>query len=307
MTAALLALSLAGGARYEFRQLHMGVEARVVLYAPSQEAAERAGRAAFARFAELDSALSDWRRDSELNRLCDAADGTPKPASPDLVRVLAHARRVSALTGGAFDATVAPAVALWREAVRTRELPSPARLQAALARVGFRRCSVDRAAGTVALEPGTRLDLGGIAKGYACDEALAAMRREGAASALVQAGGDLAVGDAPPGAPGWRIEGFGEGVLTLSNAAVSASGDTEQYVELGGKRYSHILDPRTGLGCTTGYRALVVARRGLDSDPLATALCVLGPEAAPELSRLFRADCRVFQKREGILLRHGVP
>jgi thiamine biosynthesis lipoprotein len=297
----LLALALAPSlGRHEFAQAHMGVKVRVVVYAADRALAERAGRAAFARFADLDATLSDWRPDSELNRLCDAADGTPRRASHDLVRVLAHCRRLSVLTEGAFDATVGPAVALWRETRRTGRLPDEGLLRRAMSQVGFRRCSADESSGTVTVAPGTRLDVGGIAKGYACDEALRAIQAEGVQSALVQAGGDLACSAAPPGTRGWVVDGFGERSLVLEHAAVSASGDTEQFVEVGGVRYSHVLDPRTGLGCTSRHRALVVTRRGLDSDPLATALCVLGPEWAEGLGRQFRADCRVWSSQPAL-------
>ena len=127
--------------------------------------------------------------------------------------------------------------------------------------------------------PGMQLDLGGIAKGYAADEALATLRARGIKSALVAVGGDIAIGDAPPGQQGWRIglEPVG-GELLLHNAAVSTSGDTEQFREIGGVRYSHIIDPKTGRGITSRIAVTVVARRGLEADPIATAISVLGEE-----------------------------
>jgi thiamine biosynthesis lipoprotein len=296
MTLALVAAA-AALARYEFSQPHMGVEVRVALYAASREQAERAGRAAFARIAELDAALSDWKPDSELNRLCDAADGEPRPASDDLVGVLRAARRFSALSDGAFDATAGPLVRLWREARRSAAMPDSETLARARALVGYRRCRVDAVRRTVALEPGTRLDLGGIAKGYACDRALEAISREGVGSALVAIAGDVAVSGPPPGQPGWKVSTPAPGlpVVVLRDSAVSTSGDTEQYVELGGVRYSHIVDPRTGLGCTERWQATVVARRGVTADALATALCVLGGPGAARLGPVFRAQCHVWQ------------
>ena len=131
-----------------------------------------------------------------------------------------------------------------------------------------------------------RLDFGGIAKGYAADRSLDALRDMGIRRALVVAGGDVAAGEPPPGERGWRVEiaPFDTAetparaeTLTLATAAVSTSGDAEQWVEIGGVRYSHILDPRTGRPLTGRRQATVVARDATTSDMLATALCVLSP------------------------------
>jgi len=138
-----------------------------------------------------------------------------------------------------------------------------------------------------------RIDFGAIGKGFGADEALLAMRRLGIERAVVDLGGDMAVGDPPPGESAWRIEietGYGSGagaggrpVVLVANAGVATSGDTEQYIELGGVRYSHILDPRTGAGLTTRTAATVVAIDGATADALASAACVLGSERAREL------------------------
>lgn len=131
-----------------------------------------------------------------------------------------------------------------------------------------------------------QLDLGGIAKGFAADQALAELRRHGLNRALVAASGDIAVGDPPPGQRGWRIAVGGlrntgratPRILLLANAAVSTSGDAEQFVEIGGKRYSHIIDPRTGIGLTERWQVSIVARHAAQTDAFATAVSVLGRE-----------------------------
>ena len=139
-----------------------------------------------------------------------------------------------------------------------------------------------------------RLDLGGIAKGYAEDDALRAMRRFGVRSALIEMGGDIVAGDPPPGRPGWRVEVSAAGpeapdrIITVANCAVSSSGDTEQFVEIDGKRYSHIVDPRTGVGLTDRIAVTVVARRGRISDGLSTAVSVLGAAAGSRLLDAYR-------------------
>ncbi|MGE0000835.1 MAG: FAD:protein FMN transferase [Fimbriimonadaceae bacterium] len=300
MTLALaLALAKPSMERYEFTQAHMGMAVRVVLYSSAQEVAESAARAAFARFADLDTMFSDYRADSTLNRMLAAADGTPQSAPAEMVDILGTARRLSALTEGAFDVTAAPLVRLWREARKTSTIGSAEELAAARALVGYRRVFADQQAKTVSIEPGTRIDLGGIAKGYACDQAIQAIRSKGVTSALVEAGGDIAVSGPPPGREGWTIslEHVGQGTVNVVDCAVSTSGDTEQFVEIDGVRYSHVIDPRTGLGTTERVQATVIANRGELSDPLATAICVLGTGSAERIARQFGVRCWALSRR----------
>ena len=285
---AACALPPASPARYEYRQRHMGIEARVVLYAPGEEVAARAARAGFARMALLDSLLSDYRVDSELSRLSARAGGPPVPVSAELFLVLSRAADVARLSGGAFDVTSGPLVRLWREARRTGVLPSAAQREEAVARSGWRHLQLDSAGRTVRLlRPGMQLDLGGIAKGYAADQALAAIRAEGVESALVEMGGDIVAGAPPPGTAGWDVNLFDDDRATpwpaIANAAVSTSGDTEQFVEIGGVRYSHVVDPATGLGVSSRVAATVLAPDGITADALSTALTILGRERGEAL------------------------
>jgi thiamine biosynthesis lipoprotein len=288
----LLAFALAGCAapleRHEFREPHMGTEFRLVLYAPSAARANAAAQAAFARIAELDGELSDYDPESELSRLGAASDaGAPTGAielSGDLARVLARSLAIARASNGAFDPTVGPLTQLWRRARRQGELPDDARLRAALASVGWKSCELDEQTGTARLlAVGMRFDLGGIAKGFALDEALKELERCGIERALVVGGGEMRAGRAPPDRTGWRIEltPFANetevGAIELADAAVATSGDAEQALELDGVRYSHILDPRTGRALTRRTAASVIARDATTADALATALCVLGP------------------------------
>src|SRR5688572_10277743 len=222
--------------RYQYAQLHMGVQVRLVVYAPDKESAERACEAAYARVAQLEDVFSDYRPTSELMRLCDKAGGAPVLVSDELIFVLQRAQDVSRRSDGAFDVTVGPYVGLWREGRKTGKLPSHEALAAAREKGGWRFVRIHPDAKTVRLAvPGMRLDLGGIAKGYAGDEAIRVLRDHGIASSLFEAGGDIVVSDAPPGERGWKIE-LPENTpkdgrtLTLANAGVSTSGDTEQFV-----------------------------------------------------------------------------
>ncbi|HET6567455.1 MAG TPA: FAD:protein FMN transferase [Rhodothermales bacterium] len=277
----------------------MGVQARLVLYAPDSSAAEAAARAAFARIGDLDSIMSNYRPASELSLLSTRAYGKAVHVSDDLFAVLRRAQLLASISGGTFDVTVGPYARLWREARQMGRLPDPDALARASKTVGWRKVRLDTRARSVELTaPGMQLDLGGIAKGYAADEALKTLRRHGVRSALVEMGGDIVVGDPPPGTEGWRIEienaPVGEQVVQLANSAISSSGDTSQYVEIGGKRYSHILDPRTGIGLTNRVAVTVIAPDGLTSDGLSTTLSVLSSERGSALVRRYFPKIRVY-------------
>jgi FAD:protein FMN transferase len=275
--------SAAALARYEFMEPYMGTLWRITLYAPDRPTASNAVRAAFGRVAALDQLMTDYDAESELMRLSRSPRGVAVPVSDDLFRILKLSQGISLASQGAFDVTAGPEVQVWRRARRQRELPSPDRLAAARRAVGFAKLHLDEHRRTATLmADGMRLDLGGIAKGYAADEALRVLRARGLPRALVAASGDLALGEPPPGLAGWRV-GVGvpgatnlAALLWLKNAGVSTSGDAEQYVELGGRRFSHIIDPRSGQALTNRIQATIVADCTTRSDALATTVCVLG-------------------------------
>ena len=282
-----LVLSSASGLlaldRFEAVEPHMGSMVRIVLYARDASQAKQAFTAAFARVAELDSILSDYKPDSELNRLC--ASGGAR-VSRDFYHVLEASQRLAAESDGAFDITAGPLTRLWREARNTRLLPDP---RSALALTGYRNLVLEPTTSRVTLAaPGMRLDVGGIAKGFVAGEALSVLTQRGIGSAMVAASGDIAVSHPPPGKRGWDVTVEllgGTRELVLHDAAVSTAGDTEQFMELGGVRYSHILDPRTGMALTRRIAVSVVAPAGLEADGLDTAIAVLGPERGVALMR----------------------
>ena len=265
---------------YEAVEPHMGTLFSIKLYAASEQQAKEAFHAAFARIAQLDATLSDYKSDSELSRITTLAVQSPKPISGDLFQVLAKGQSLAEQTNGAFDVTVGPLTHLWRQNRRAHSLPQPAVLADALAHSGYRKMHLDPTSHTVSFDvPGMRLDVGGIAKGFAADEALTVISHLGINSALVAASGDLAFSDAPPNEKGWKItiDALPQPML-LANAAVSTSGSAEQNFIVNGVLYSHILNPQTGLGLTTNITTTVIAPRGIDADGLATALNVLGPD-----------------------------
>ncbi|TWT57022.1 Thiamine biosynthesis lipoprotein ApbE precursor [Thalassoglobus neptunius] len=273
--------------RYEFLQIRMGIPVTLTLYAPSRDAANVASTAAFDRFREIDRIMSDYDPDSELMQLCQFAQpDEPVSISDDLFEVLSAAQQLSRKTQGAFDVTIGPVGRLWRLARRKEELPDFDRLAEARDRVGYQSLVLDPNQRTVTLrKEGMQLDLGGIAKGYAADVALESMKQYGVTRVLIDAGGDLVAGDPPPGREFWRVEVEQRDasdqeestrmILKVKNCGVATSGDTYQYLEIDGKRYSHLVNPKTGLGVTVPASVTVVASTGMEADSLASALSVL--------------------------------
>lgn len=243
----------------------MGTLARIVVDTPDRGGAAAAMKAAFARIREIEGRLSDYDEGSESRRLEHAPRGVPVPVSNDLHRVLEHALQVSFQTEGAFDVTLGEATRAWRAG------------QPAAPRNRYREVTLGP--GAVVLHgEAIGFDFGGIAKGYAADEALRVLRQRGFPRALVAISGDLAIGDAPAGKPGWRIGlGAADRVEFLAGCGVSTSGDRYQ-ARRGG---SHILDARAGEPRPARPGSVtVIARSAMEADALATAIHVMGKEQA---------------------------
>ncbi len=289
----------------------MGVPFRIVLFAPDETTARRAATAAFDRIQHLNAIMSDYEAASELNELSrSAGQGRAGRVSPDLWRVLEASQRLAQNTGGAFDITVGPYINLWRRARRLKQLPDPQQLEEARPAVGYRNIVLSPRHRTVQLlVKGMKLDLGGIAKGYAVDEAMIVLRRHGITRALVGGVGDIAVGEPPPGKLGWRIAlsqfdvadaPASDRHVTLRNAAISTSGDLAQRLEINGRRYSHIVHPQTGIGLTDHSLVTVIGRDCATTDSVATAVSVLGPRQGLAFVKSQRGvETRIVRAPEG--------
>jgi FAD:protein FMN transferase len=294
MRAALVALVLlASGAfgeealqRFVYEKAEMGLPFRVTLYAPDEATAKAAADAAFDRIAQLNSVLSDYDPDSEISRLSRTFN-REVAVSTDLWNVLERAQAMSARSDGAFDVTVGPLVNLWRRARRKKELPSQELIAEMKARVGWKFLELKpETRSAKLLKQEMRLDCGSIGKAYAVDAALKVLRDRGITRVLVAGGGDMAAGDPPPGKEGWKIEAApldapdapkGEIVL-LNNSAIATSGDFYQHAEINGVRYSHIVNPHTGLGLTDHSLVTILASDCATANSLSTTVGVLGPE-----------------------------
>ncbi len=292
--------------RFEYTQPQMGVPFRIVLYAGDKPSADAAAAAAFARIKQLNDTLSDYDTDSELSRLSQTAGlGRVVRVSNDLWRMLERSQQLARETDGAFDITCGPVVSLWRKARRAKKLPDAAKLEEARRAVGHEKLQLDAQRRTAHLKlPYMRLDLGAIAKGYAVDEALKVLRARGIESALVAGAGDMAVSDAPPGTTGWRIELAPLDVpdaspakfVILRHHALATSGDIFQHVEIDGLRYSHIVDPRTGVGLTDHSLVFAIAKDCTTANTVATSVSVMGPEQGTKFAESKGACVRIVRK-----------
>lgn len=271
--------------RFEFSETEMGLPFRIVLYAKDSVSAQHASDAAFARVKQLNDILSDYDSDSELSQLWQTSgSGKAVKVSDDLWNVLTNAQSFSEKSGGAFDITVGPVVNLWRYARRVKRLPDPAKLAKARKAVGYRNIRLSTNEHTVQLlVPDMRLDVGGIGKGYALDQAMTVLKTNGISRALVSGGGDMAVSEPPPGKDGWKVE-LGEvetngpkEFVFIKNCGLATSGDMFQRLEIDGKRYSHIVDPRTGIGLTDHSLVTVIAPNAMTADATSKPVSVFGP------------------------------
>ncbi len=274
--------------RFDFSAPLMFTTFRISVHAEDRAQAEKAADAAFKRIAALNAVFSDYEPNSELILTCNVGPDKPVKVSTDLYDLVQRSLELAEITEGAFDITCGNLTHLWRRTKRTHDLPPAARLQQALAATDWHALRLDAKAHTLTLlKPGMLLDVGGIAKGYAADAGLKVLREHGLKQALVMAGGDIAIGDPPPGEDAWEIKlrqfasaNAEEDLVSvrLHNCGVSTSGDLYQFTEIEGKRYSHIVSPFTGMGLTERVACSVSAPDCTTSDALATAMCVLGRE-----------------------------
>jgi thiamine biosynthesis lipoprotein len=276
-----------GTSRLEFEHEAMGTLFRIVIVDHDEGRARAAAERAFRRVDELDERLSDYRFESDLRRLERWPTGTEVPVSDDLWAVLAEAQLIATATEGAFDVTVGALTRLWRWAARRQTEPSADRLLAARETVGYRALELDATTRSVTIRrSGLRLDLGGIAKGYAVDEAFETLRTAGLRAVLVDGGGDLRLGAPPPGSRGWKVavptrrtssrnEPVWRSVL-LYDVSVATSGAT--YRSSGPDGRSHVLNPGSGVGVRGDRTVSVMSATASRADALASALSVLGQE-----------------------------
>lgn len=262
----------------------MGTRCAVELWTEDRARGEAAIEAVFADMRRIDALMSTYKPDSEISRVNAGAGKAPVPVSEELFALLQTAQQYSALSSGAFDITYASVGYLYD--YRAHQRPDQKAISAALPGVDYRQLRLDPVRRTVAFgRPGMRIDLGGIAKGYAVDRGIEILKARGMGRAMVNAGGDTRVSGDRFGKP-WVVgirhpDRANEVVMRipLVDAAFSTSGDYERYFEEGGVRYHHILDPKTGQSPHAVRSVTVIASNATRTDGLTKTVFILGPKA----------------------------
>lgn len=295
--------------RYELAILAMGSRLEIIVYTQTEQQAKEVIDAGLAEIERLSKILSNYDAESEISRLCATQVDSPFSMSSDLAKVLALSKRWHQWSDGKFDVTVGPLTELWRQARKQKQLPNKEEVARSRQRCGWELVQCDFnleslvSSQTSDLSIGDQrgypvrllaaemvVDLSGIATGYIVDRAFEKMSTFGYPSVLINAGGDIRVGDPPPAQNGWRVSiaGLKKNAppllnLSLRNCAVTTSGDLFQYVEIEGRRYSHFMDPSTGEPVERRQSVTVIAATTVDADAGATSLALLGMERSASL------------------------
>jgi FAD:protein FMN transferase len=282
----------------------MGTVFEVVVYDTSAARADQAMEAALEEIVRLDWVMSDYKPDSELNKLNRTAHFQAQTVSPDLYRVMTESLRYSKLSGGKFDVTIAPLADRWKAALRGKPVPTPEEDEKLRACVGYEKVQMIPPDQIEFHSPCMRVDLGSIGKGYAVDRAAEILRAQGIKVALINAGGSTYYGmGAPPGSAGWVVHlrdpsGKIDPQVTLCENTVSTSEQTPRSL-LGNEPAGHIIDPEDGLPLKTRYALSVVATTGTASDALSTTLLLVGPEKGKRLVEDIQDAAAIWVSTEG--------
>ncbi len=278
-----------GATHFRFTQLAMGTLFHVDCYGVGEKTAVQASQQAFARLHRIEAALSRFKADSEISRL-NASPEAVLPVSEEFADCLRVSLEAGDATDGAFDISFLPLYEFWDWRGGRTSLPSPASVSEALERVGYRKILFDPAFRAVSLRKGMKIDLGGVAKGFAIGRMAAVLKEQGVADGIIEGGGDLVVTASrsytigiqdpfgPRGRPAARL-------VVTGPASVFTSGDYEQYATIDGKTYSHIIDPKTGYPAEGPKSATLIGSDPAMTDALATALIAMGLERAKEFAR----------------------
>ena len=271
----------------EVSEVHyqMGTFLEIRLWHTEPDIAKRIIRDAVQEVHRLEEILSNYDPDSALSRLNRRAGAGPMQVPAELFDVLASSREFSDKTGGIFDVTIGSLMELWRKAAEERRLPTLPELTEARAAVSYRHLVLRGTDQAQLTHRGTKLDLGGIGKGYAVDRGAQRLRAAGVTQALINFGGSsiIAIG-APPGKTGWEIalqdtRGRLRGLIYLRDSALSTSASMGRSWTINGKRYGHLIDPLSGMPITEARMATVVAPSAIQAEALTKPLVILGKSA----------------------------
>ena len=296
--------------RFTFSQPKMGAPFNIIFYSGDSLQANTIAMQCFHLVDSFVMIYSDYIDSSELNRLC-AKAGKPNNSvtvSPALFDILWISKIAYEKSEGTFDITLGRLTKLWRKARKEKIFPDDNAVKEKLALTGFKKIRIDTATHEVQLlQPGMQLDLGGIAQGYIAQRVIDFLKTKNIVDALVDVSGDIVTMGAPPNTNGWTVGVNAPGKtdelqkqnLLISNKAVTTSGDVYQYMEHDGKRYSHIVDPRTGYGITSQKNVTVIASDGTTADWLTKACSILPTRKAKKLAHSLQAEVLIGEIKKG--------
>ncbi|MFN7840193.1 MAG: FAD:protein FMN transferase [Pirellula sp.] len=280
--------------RFEYNRPIMGTELKVTLYAQNEFQATLAINAILEELEQRAKPINNYTPNSEVSRLANSEPSKSRILSVELGEVLSESKRWHELSDGAFDVTAGATIELWNKARKQKLLPSNDEISNAQKNSGWdhlKLASKSDSQTTLTIDTKElRINVSGIATGYLIDHAMTVLKQQGIESALIDIGGDIIVSNPPPSSEGWKVDIAGlnlsdpiQSKIMIRDQAVTTSGDLNQFTEIDGVRYSHIIDPATGSPIPRRVSATVVAKRAIDADAAATAIAVLGIQRAKTL------------------------
>ena len=313
-----LLITLAGNTqlkRFTFSQPKMGSPFNIIFYSGDSLQANKTAMQCFQMVDSFVIIFSDYLDSSELNKLCAKAGKTNNSVtvSPALFDILLISKIAYEKSDGTFDITLGPLTKLWRRARKEKIFPVDKTVKEKLALTGFKKIRIDTATHKIQLlQPGMQLDLGGIAQGYIAQRVIDFLKTKNIANALVDVSGDIVTIGAPPNTNGWTVgvnvpektDELQKQKLLISNKSVTTSGDVYQYMDHNGKRYSHILNPRTGYGITSQKNVTVIANDGTTADWLTKPCSILSIRKAKKLAHSLQAEVLIAEIKKGNLILH---
>ncbi len=300
--------------RFSYSKEKMGSPFNLIFYANDSKQADSLAKNCFVLIDSLNAHYSDYDSSSELSKLSKFAGVRPLKVSPLLFDLLLLSQLAYKKSQESFDITIGPLSRLWRKARKEKVFPDKKAVLAKKKLVNFSKIKLNTKKRELYLPiKGMQLDLGGIAKGYTAEAVISYLKANGIVHALADAGGDMAMSGAPPGSPGWTIsvnvpESTEEVLnknLSLQNQAVATSGSAFQYMEYKGKKYSHIIDPRTGYGITSLRNVTVVAKDGATADWLATACSIASFNLIKKMVAENNASVLITEMEKGKIVYHS--
>jgi len=300
--------------RFSFSEQKMGSPLNIIFYAQDSVNANKLARTCFELIDSLNHIFSNYDSSSELTSINNNAGIAKNIASPLMWELIMQSKEAYFKSKGAYNIAMGPLTQLWRTARRLKQFPSQVQIKNKLILCNFNKIQLNDFDHSIYLTAkGMQLDFGGIGKGYIAQKVVDYLKKEGITTSLVDAGGDIVLGDAPPNKKGWTVgvnqpekaDDLLPEKLQLHNLSVATSGDVYQFIEHNGKKYSHIIDPSTGYGVTSLRNVTVIANDGALADWLATACSILPINEAKKLALSLHAELLITESINNQLKRNN--